>query len=247
MVAALGCGNSLVGPGPGSSGGHGGLAGAGGAASGSTGAAGHGGLAGAGGAAGGSTGAAGHGGLAGAGGAAGGSSGLPTCLQDLFAACGLGFGSGPGYCNVPEPDSGSSYSVCFESDGSYGYGVAPPCSGLDGGTAEQVFTAKKPDGSTCFVQHTVYGGPQFSGGVSCYWTTVSYAWTDATGSTVATAEDALEGVDPGHISLTCTNGGTASCTYVHDPISPPNPPCPTLSPECGTTVLCPSPRDAASQ
>lgn len=215
-VAALGCGNSLVG-------------GVSGAAGGSAGAAG-----------GGAPG--GHGGLAGAGGAAGsGGQGAPTCLQDLFAACGLA----PGYCNVERLDSGSLFT-CFESGASYTYDSAPPCSATDGGVVAKLVTGMKPDGSTCFVMSAEFGSPTQDQSGGCYWSTVGYTWTDATGATVATAQlvNAIESTSS--LSLTCTKDGThASCTFALD-YSPP-PPCPTLGPMCdGNLGSCALPHDAAS-
>jgi len=215
-VAALGCRNSLVG-------------GGGGAAGGSAGAAG-----------GGAPG--GYGGLGGAGGAAGGGGqGAPTCLQDLFAACGLG----PGYCRVERLDAGSLFT-CFDSGASYTYAPAPPCGATDGGTVAQLVTGTNPDGSTCFVMSADFGSPTPDQSGGCYWSTVSYTWTDATGSTVATAQLANAIESASSLSLTCTKDGThTSCTSALDYSS--TPPCPSLGPMCsGNLDSCPFPHDAAS-
>jgi hypothetical protein len=227
VIVALGCGSSIVGPGSGGSseqaGGSGGqVGGSGGQVGGSGGQVG-----GSGGQVGGTGGqAGGTGGL----GAAGGSAGMPSCLQDLWASCG-------------QPAAGPN-SLCVESGAPVL--VPPPCS-VDGGIVEQVVTVKKPDGSTCFVLRAEFGAnPSPTEPNTCY-PTVSYTWTDATGATIATAQTAVPGYEvTGRTSLTCTNGGTLSCTYLTDTVS--TTPCPTLEPyDYGSYGTCPSPRDAASQ
>jgi hypothetical protein len=243
VVAVLGCSNSPVGPGSGGSGGHGGLAGAGGAVDGSAGAAGggagSGGLAGAGGAADGSAGVAGGG--AGSGGQSG-----PTCLQDLWAACGL-----VGSCKRDD----LNHTSCFDSGVFYATpsAVSPPCTAPDGGgnyneSVVRLFTVKKPDGSTCFMLSAEYSEPLglLLGG-PCDWEVINYTWTDATGATVATGrayDNPVDGI--GSVSLTCTNGGAQSCNTMVDPPVPPAP-CPQLDPSCyGSHGTCLSPADAGA-
>jgi hypothetical protein len=233
VVAALGCGSGLVGQATGGSGGHGGFAGAGGSA-------GAGASGGAGGSAGAGGGGAGGGGTGGGGAGAGGQSTVPSCLQDLFAACGFSYGQ----CNVDVSDGGA-YSVCFESGASYTHAGDPPCGGPDAGTVEQTTTFRRPDGSACYVQRAEYGTPFFMGG--WFWDSVSYTWTDATGSTVATGQVIYPQFEIlGRVSITCAGGGaTTSCTQLPD--LPPSNPCPTFTPTCnGTSGPCRSPPDAAS-
>ena len=124
-------------------------------------------------------GGSGGGGAAGRGGAANGDAGaaltVPSCLQELYAAC-----PESGACTVERTDAGVDQSYCYPS------GVRAEYTMNGGGCSPTELRVYKADGSLCYIEQSERTNPP---NVICEGS--SYTWRNAAGAVVATGVSSI--------------------------------------------------------